>query len=265
MFGWFPLGRFDSPGKEDHAMALDARRRQKKAEKRNAKEKAKRRELARRRPDDLAHRLERATAAPILHCCTTESLWSGGIAQVLVSRQLTSGQVAFAVFLVDRYCLGVKNAHCDFAARGWYFDKVYGNLARSSPIVPLTPADARKLVEGAAQYARDLGFAPHPDFATAKFIFGDMAASDRQFEFGKEGKPFFIAGPHDSPGRCHSIVGILNERCGSGGFDYLVHVPSGSLNDIELLNLADAFDNDENDNRSDVIEGSVVNQEGKGH
>lgn len=228
-------------------MALDARRRQKKAEKRNAKEKAKRRELARRRPDDLGQRLVRATAAPILHCCTTESLWSSGIAQVLVSRQLTSGQVAFAIFLIDRYCLGVKNAHCDFAARGWYFENVYERVAGSSPLVPLTPADARKLVEEAVQYARDLGFAPHPDYATAKFIFGDIVASDRQFEFGKEGKPLFISGPHDSPGRCHSIIGILAERCGSGGFDCLVHVSSESLNDMELLNPADAFDNDEND------------------
>jgi hypothetical protein len=243
-------------------MALDARRRQKKAEKRNAKEKAKRKELARLKQDDLGHRLERAAAAPILHCCTTESLWSDGIAQVLVSRQLTSGQVALAVFLVDRYCLGVKNAHCDFAARGWYFENVYEKLARSSPIVPLTPADARQLVEGAVQYARDLGFAPHPDYAKAKMIFGDIAPSDRQFEFGKEGKPLFISGPHDSPGRCHSIMGILNVRCGSGGFDYLVHVPSGSLNDRELLDLADAFDSDEErDNRSDVIEGSVVGRE----
>ena len=55
-------------------MALDARRRQQKAEKRRAKEKAKRRELARRKSDDVGQRLARVAAAPILHCCTTQSL-----------------------------------------------------------------------------------------------------------------------------------------------------------------------------------------------
>jgi len=97
-------------------MALDARRRQQKAEKRRAKEKAKRKELARRKSDDVGQRLARVATAPILHCFTTQSLWDDGIAQVLVSRELDNGLVAFAAFLVDRYCLGVKDTFCGFRA-----------------------------------------------------------------------------------------------------------------------------------------------------
>jgi hypothetical protein len=248
-------------------MALDARRRQKKAERRNAKQKARRKELARRNPADVAVRLARATAAPILHCCTTESLWSQGIAQVLVSRQLSSGQVAFAVFLVDRYCLGVKNALSDLTARGKYFDKIYDGVAHSSPIVPLTPADARKLVEEAVAYARDLGFAPHPDYAKAKAIFGDIDAStsQRQFEFGKDGKPLFISGPHDSPGRCQSIAGILSQRCGPGGFDYVIKLPQSPLGGAELLDFSDDLDEDEDGSDDDVIDGAAVESADEPH
>lgn len=248
-------------------MALDARRRQKKAERRNAKQKARRREMARRNPTDIAARLERAAAAPILHCLTTESLWTQGIAQVLISRQLSSGQVAFAVFLIDRYCLGVKNALCDFGARSQYFEKIYEGVARSSPVVSLTPPDARKLVEEAVAYARDLGFAPHPDYAKAKAIFGDIdaAQSERKFEFGKDGKPFFISGPHDSPGRCQSIVGILNQRLGAGGFDYVVGVRETELAEFNLEDFpADASLHD-GDADDDVLEGSAVESADEPH
>jgi hypothetical protein len=212
-------------------MALDARRKQKKAEKRRSKEKAKRKELARRRSDDMGQRLARVAAAPILHCCVTQSLWDEGIGQVLVSRELDSGMVAFSVFLIDRYCLGVKNVYCGFMARGEYFERLYEQIAASDDLVRLMPAAARKLVEEAAAYAAGLGLSAHGDYARARHIFGaaDPAASDRDFEFGKDGKPLFISGPHDSPGRCQSIIGILSERVGLGNFDYVVQVSDLSL------------------------------------
>lgn len=240
-------------------MALDARRRQQKTERRNAKQRAKRKVLARCNPSDLAVRFQRTAAAPILHCCTTKDLWSNGIAKVLVSRELSSGEVAFAAFLIDRYCLGVKDVFCDIAARSRYFDQVYEKLTRSGKLVPLSPAAARKLVEGAVEYARHLGLSPHGDYASARWIFGDIdsAASDREFEYGQDGKPFFISGPHDSLGRCHSIVGILSERCGPDGFHYIVHVPSPTFGDAELVQL---LDDQEGDDSDDVIEGCIAQE-----
>jgi hypothetical protein len=251
---------------EDGSMALDARRRQKKAEKRNAKQKAKRKELAKRKAEGLGARLARAAAAPILHCCTTQSLWDRGMAQVLISRQLTTGQVAFATFLVDRYCLGVKDVFSGFMNRGEYFERLYDRIAARSEIVVLKPATARKLVEGAVEYARSLGLSPHSDYYNAHQIFGniDPAECDREFEFGCDGKPLFIAGPYDSPGRCASILGILSQKCGTDGFDSLIHVPAGVLDKSGVLHLTRAFDDDEaedydsDDDGDDEVEDDVV-------
>lgn len=256
-------------------MALDARKRQKKAEKRNAKQKAKHKELARRKAEGLGERLARAASAPILHCLTNQSLWDSGIAQVLVSRELTMGQVAFAAFLVDRYCLGVKNVLCGFAPRSEYMEKLYEKIKATDDVVSLKPAAARKLVEGSVEYARRFGLSPHGDFQKARQIFGDIdpAQSDRTFEFGKDGKPFFVSGPNDSPARCKAIVSTLNQSCGPGGFDYLVHVPGGMLDEAGMLHLARAFDSEEDsdwedgelaeedlgdmDSQGDVIDGTV--------
>lgn len=242
-------------------MALDARRRQKKTEKRKAKEREKRKELARRRAtDDLGQRLSRVAAAPILHCCTTQDLWDQGIAQVLLSRELTSGEVAFALFLVDRYCLGVKDCFCGFVPRHQYYDDIYERFTATGDVVALRPAAARKLVEAAAAYARDLGFSPASNYERARQIFGeiDPAASDREFEFGKDGKPFFISGPHDSPGRCASIVGILNQRCGPGNFDYLVGISGSTLIGADDSDLEWDGQEDQMDDSADVVEGTTA-------
>jgi hypothetical protein len=40
-------------------------------------------------------------------------------------------------------------------------------------------------------------------------------------------------------------VGILNQNCGPGSYDYVVHVPAGALDATGLLGLADAFDEHE--------------------
>ena len=40
----------------------------------------------------------------------------------------------------------------------------------------------------------------------------------------KDGKPWFIAGPHDTPSRCRQVLGTLEKSCGSGRFEYIVPV-----------------------------------------
>jgi len=203
-------------------MAMDPRKRQKKLQRRKAKEKAKRKALAQRAPRSLATRIQGAAAAPILHCCATEALWDQGLSHVLISRELRSGDVAFVVFLVDAYCLGVKDVVFDVAPRSRYDWKVYGKLLETQEVVQLEPEETRKLIEGAVEYARDLGFAPHHDYRKAKSIFGDIDAdaAEEEFVFGKDGKPFFFAGPYDDRARCKEILSILTNRCGPDGFYY---------------------------------------------
>lgn len=234
-------------------MALDARRKQKKAEKRKAKEKAKRKVLAQRKAEGVGAKLARVAAAPILHCFTTQSFWDSGIAQVLVSRELSTGQIAYAAFLVDRYCLGVKDTFCGVKARQEYFERLYDKVVANGEIVVLKAAAARKLVEGAVEYARSIGFSPESGYSDAKHIFGniDPAESDREFEFGHNGKPLFVSGPYDSPGRCASIVGILNQNCGQGGYESVLQIRGGTLDSSGVLRLSSAFDRYEDDEDED--------------
>jgi hypothetical protein len=218
-------------------MALDPRKRQKKAERRKAKERAKRKDLSRKHPSDKKARFAASATSPILHCCTITELYDEGIGHVLLSRSLSGGQVAFALFLIDMYCLGVKDAIYEIAPRGDYIERLYEKIFQKHNTARLEPACARKLVEGAVAYADDLGFSPHADYHKAKLIFGDIAASSctRQFHHGNEGKPFFVAGPYDDRSRCVWILNTLFERCGPGGFDYLMPIDVSEFLSDELL------------------------------
>ncbi len=226
---------------------MDPRKRQKKLERRKAKQKAEHRELARREARSLASRLEEASASSILHCCAADVIWHEGIGYVLVSRKLPTGTIAFAVFLVDVYCLGVKDVFMNIAPRAKYDRELYGKLAGRYTLIPLKPQCARKLVEGAVRYALDVGLPPHADYHTARLIFGAICAEDctEEYVFGKDGKPLFFAGPHDSPAKCEQIIRMLHNHCGQGGYHFVVGGPlpvgrvaaAGGDGDEEQLNL----------------------------
>lgn len=204
-------------------MAVDQRRRQKKLERQKAKQKAQRRELARRESRGLTARLEDASAAPVLHCCIATGLWESGIGHVLLSRLMPNGNVAFGCFLVDVYCLGVKDAFWNVVSRTGY-DDFYADLAERQEMSRSRPEHARKLVEDSVRYSLDLGISPHSDYHAAKLIFGDISTDLclEEFVFGKDGKPFFVAGPHDRHERCQQILRTLEHRCGPEGYLYLV-------------------------------------------
>ena len=53
------------------------------------------------------------------------------------------------------------------------------------------------------------------------------------FQFGKDGKPFYVSGPYDSPVKSRRIVDTLEKRCGPGGYDYLVLVGGSPGLDFE--------------------------------
>ena len=151
---------------------------------------------------------------------TTES-GPSGLVNVLVARDKGSS-VSVCGYLVDVWCLGVKNALGPESVErrklpeftDWYF--------RSYDEPPLAaPIDLVKhLVFGAIGYARELGFEPHPDFAGCVGHLGPWEGSS-DLTFGHEGKPMYIQGPYDDATR---IVRTLRRSVGDGNFDYLCQV-----------------------------------------
>ena len=90
-------------------MARDPRAQQKKKERRNQREKRKK-QLARRATAVTPLTLvARAPDAPVRACAINRVAFTQGIGNLLVVRELPTGVCVAVIFLVDLYCLGIKN------------------------------------------------------------------------------------------------------------------------------------------------------------
>src|SRR4029077_5209747 len=118
-------------------------------------------------------------------CWIGESLDEEGMGWVVLSRELPGARVAVAPFLVDRYCLGVKDVFGGVIGASSYESQYVWKMRSDMPARMVAPAEARKLVEEAVAYARGLGFPPHPDYAKVMPLFGSVnpADSNAVFEF----------------------------------------------------------------------------------
>jgi len=156
-----------------------------------------------------------------------DDLASSGLAAVLVARRDRHNKVSTCGYLVDVYCLGVKNVLGPRVLDDHEFVSLRRSFFGAYEAEPLAaPLDlAQHLVFGAVDFARGLGFEPHADYADATGHLG-VASGPWDIEFGRDGKPFFIQGPFDDPRR---IMGSLNSAIGRSNYHFLMPVgPSGA-------------------------------------
>ncbi len=153
-----------------------------------------------------------------------------GLVGVLIARESRNQKVSVCGYLLDVYCLGVKNAlGPDRMRRGElpsFARSFFGAWSTSG--VPAPIELARELVFGTVEYARALGFAPHPDFERARSHLGAWEGPSA-IRFGRNGKPFFTQGPYDDPA---TVLRTLEESVGSGNFNFTVSI--GSLDGLPI-------------------------------
>jgi yecA family protein len=151
-----------------------------------------------------------------------EAKWrETGLAYVLVAR-LRDGEADFAVFLVDLWCLGVKDVFHETGVPASQVRELVDERLPEEARTPIHPSCAKKLIEGAVAYAEGLGLAPHREFRKARRVLGgiDAALCPMEISFGRDGRPCFVPGPDDSDERIERVLGILEARLGEDGYDY---------------------------------------------
>jgi hypothetical protein len=169
----------------------------------------------------LAREVRRAAAAPLDACLAQDGIFQTGMGMVFLSRKTGGGDVALSGFLVDAYCLGVKDAMFRELNVG-EMEELLDGAGATAPLTPVDPPYARKLLRDAAAYARSLGLSPHPDFETVELLFGDVAADacDVEFQFGHEGRPLYVPGPTESATQIRRRIDRLRRRLGDDGFNF---------------------------------------------
>lgn len=160
-----------------------------------------------------------------------EKSWrDSGMTQLVVARIRSEGRAEIAFFLLDLWCLGVKNAFLAAATTEAEFREIVRERLPEEFRERFHPACAKKMIEGAIAYASTFGFAPHRDCRQARRALGGLEASDcpETFTFGRKGKPCYVQGPNDTPERTQRVLAMLAARCGKDGFNYLVTADDGA-------------------------------------
>jgi hypothetical protein len=152
----------------------------------------------------------------------TDKLFELGTGTVVLTR-FRGGNAECGVFLLDVFCLGVKNALYALVSESEYEHRVLDRTLPLEQRKSIDPPSARKLVEGAVAYARSFGFAPHADYKKAARVFGgtNAAESTARYTFGKNGKPLYVHGESDPFAKCLRILKQLRGCCGDDGFDFV--------------------------------------------
>jgi len=202
---------------------------QKKLAKQKAKRSEKRSKLLQLNSKDPTVRLRHAEKWPIVHALVGAKLWKEGIAYLAIARQEAEGRLVFGVYLVDAYCLGIKNAFWSAGTPG-DFKELIQKMENTQTMIPISPACLVKILEGAVEYAQSFGFPPHADYRHAAMLLEgiDPKECTHKFTFGRDGKPFYIQGPNESP----AVVSAIMQRIQEAGGHFLIGGPGGGLEDF---------------------------------
>jgi len=200
------------------------KRRQKALLKKRRKDKERRKKRSRNSDvDEYSHSvrlIKNAKNYPLHECLINDGWEDQGLAQILLSRIQPNNKLIIGVYLVDIYCLGLKNTFCNSnISLEKYQGLKLGTFKETAP-TPCLPGKALKIITGAIEYAKKLGFEPQKDFHLSRFVLEGLPESDYDFaiEFGREGKPLYIAGPDDDS---KTIIKTLVENVGEGNFDFI--------------------------------------------
>ncbi len=157
---------------------------------------------------------------PIEECLISDGYENSGLTVCLIVRKQPSGYYTFANFVVDRFCLGIKDAMSSCNVDDLKLQELKDNLAHSGPVESVSPEYFHNMIYAAKDYAEDLGFSPHKDFILAEYLLEDSYITNGidEIEMGKNGRPFYIQGPFDNVKR---VIATLTKSVGVDGFEHI--------------------------------------------
>jgi hypothetical protein len=178
------------------------RRQRKLQEKRRKRELAKKRSRveAERRPSEEQLWVRAGARAPFGPCFISSG-WddsaSARLVSLVVTRILDGGDLLPHVLLLDRTCLGVKNAMLLAPMTEDELDELVEQVGVPSGGMEECDASlAQSMVFHAVEYATKLGFAPNPDFHEA--LLGPRPDELLTTPWASPERPLYVPGPDDN-------------------------------------------------------------------
>ncbi len=191
--------------------------------------------------------LQKARQFPIFDCRISAD-WQGdmGLVQIIIARQQPDKQIVYGIFLIDKFCLGLKNTSYDANVSVEAYQYVVRTLDQTTRMMKCPSELAHQLIYEAIDYADQYGFKPQKDYKWSRLILEPRGTLEAPYKltFGKDGKPFYVSGPYDNP---QAIIARLEKTAGPGNYHYMAHVGDPLMFDEDNTVLLDDEMEDEDD------------------
>lgn len=202
---------------------------------------------------------QRVRSLEIGECYATDMFNDGGgEGVVIVSRKHSGGKYSMCAYLIDAFCLGIKNSTYNM----WIEDYEFRDIIRQyEGLKQCSYEEAHNMVYGAMEFALEAGIVPHSSFALTQYMLEED--DDRipiiDYPFGKDGKHFLVA---DNMQQANRYLPLLRRNLGEGNYDYILtdeetmHTPyreadgnafSAPINTTMMENLS-------NYNKADILD-----------
>ena len=166
--------------------------------------------------------LRHAREFPIAGCWVQPGWQQYGTASLLVARTQPTDEIAFARYLVDTFCLGLKHTFYGVNIDPVRFNsEILPRLYQGEPPTSLNVEVAHEIVYGAIEYAEGIGFRAHRNFRRTQQLLDPPDAHPRggSIEFGYRGRPAYLPSSDDNQ---RAILNRLVQTVGNGNFLYFL-------------------------------------------
>jgi hypothetical protein len=165
---------------------------------------------------------KKARSLPIFECLVNTEWEEQGVAHVVVARNHTNGNITVCMYLVDLYCLGIKNTQYLFNIPESDYQERKAEM-ENVVFEPISYEMAHNIVFAGLEYAEEYGFKPHKDFTSITQFMLEEDTEDVELidiECGLNGKPFYVNGPNDDQAKIKQVLAQLERTAGPGNYDF---------------------------------------------
>lgn len=131
---------------------------------------------------------------PVVECLIGENWQEVGMATIVVARRHTNGNYTLGIYLVDTFCLGLKDSVYKFNIKAEEYEEYKELLSVSSGMLVISYNEAHNIIYGAIAYAEELGIQPCKEFSLTQYLLEEDTDEIPliEYTFGKDGKPCLI-------------------------------------------------------------------------
>ncbi len=189
----------------------------------------------------------RSRKLPVFECLVNSGWEETKMANILISRKHSNGNITYCMYLIDLFLLGVKNTHYEFNIPLTKYKSRVSDLIEEHYFVPIDYTLAHNIILAGVEFAETYEFKPYKDYSLVTQYFLEEDTEDiplMQIDTGNDqGEPFYMYNEFvDNPRDVARIIAQLEQTAGPGNYSVMLETDSSGEDDFDE---DDKFDEDE--------------------